>query len=175
LKGTAAFLPGFFLRAILPAALVIFIFAATPTFSGHGRLGTVAFEVIFIVFWLILFFPLYLRHQINRIETSGRPATSWIEALIVIGALFLAIFAHVYRILGQNGPTAFTEPMDVLNSYYFSLTVLSTIGFGDISPVTPVAKIFTMLQMVCDLALIGLVVRVLASAARSNRAKAHAR
>jgi len=35
------------------------------------------------------------------------------------------------------------EHLSWLDSYYFSVITLTTIGYGDISPVTPVGKIFT--------------------------------
>ena len=47
---------------------------------------------------------------------------------------------------------------------------LPTVGFGDIAPVIPGAKIITMVQMVANFVLLGLLVRVLASAARKAKA-----
>ena len=87
-----------------------------------------------------------------------------------MGVLFIAIFARAYRILDLGTVRAFTEPMDTLNSYYFAMTVLSTVGFGDIAPVIPGAKMITMVQMVANFILLGLLVRVLASAARKAKA-----
>ncbi|MFM7145705.1 MAG: potassium channel family protein, partial [Actinomycetales bacterium] len=70
--------------------------------------------------------------------------------------------------LSQHDPRAFTEQLDAFSGYYFSLTVLATVGFGDITPVTTLARSFTMVQMAIDLALIGILVRIVSTAA--NRA-----
>ena len=72
--------------------------------------------------------------------------------------------------LDTGSGKSFTEVMDTLNSYYYAMTVLSTVGFGDIAPVIPGAKIITMVQMVANFVLLGLLVRVLASAARKAKA-----
>jgi hypothetical protein len=44
---------------------------------------------------------------------------------------------------------------------YFTVTILSTVGFGDITPHTDVARLLTTVQMLTDLGLITIVVRLL--------------
>lgn len=39
------------------------------------------------------------------------------------------------------------EGWSLLDSLYFSSTTLTTVGFGDISPVTPLGKIFTIIYI----------------------------
>ncbi|NQU37321.1 MAG: two pore domain potassium channel family protein [Actinobacteria bacterium] len=162
--GVVRYFPGFLLGAAIPSIIILVAFSAAPTFAGGTAVQLLVGESIFIVFWLALVFPLYLNRQIRRIATSDHPQATWLEALTVLGTLFLAIFAHIYRVIGGADGGSFTEPMDMLNSYYYSLTVLSTLGLGDIAPITTNAKIFTMAQIICDIALIGLVLKVLSSA-----------
>ena len=66
---------------------------------------------------------------------------------------------------------AFTQPMTRLDSLYFTVTVLTTVGFGDISARSELARAIVMMQMVADLALIGLVVRVLLNSVRTGIAR----
>jgi voltage-gated potassium channel len=40
------------------------------------------------------------------------------------------------------------EGWEVLDSLYFSVTTLATVGFGDLHPSTPLSKVFTMVYMV---------------------------
>jgi hypothetical protein len=82
--------------------------------------------------------------------------------------MFLALFAVIYVSLSQHNDQAFTEELDAFSAYYFALTVLATVGFGDITPVTTLARSVTMVQMAIDLALIGILVRIVSTAA--NRA-----
>ena len=111
----------------------------------------------------------YVVWQIRSIHKSGRPEARWIESLIVLGIFFLTIFARSYRILTAGYPHAFSQPMDTLNSYYYALGILSTAGDGTLVAVSNSAKVITMLQIVADLALIGLLVRVLTGAATRAR------
>lgn len=168
--GVVRYFPGFLIRALVPMLVIVVGFSLLPTFGGWSALHVFLGELFFIVLWLALLFPLYLNHQIRRIMVSPHPQAAWMEALLVIATLFLAIFAHIYRVLGVADADSFTQTMDLLNSYYYSLTVLSTLGLGDITPNTDNAKIFTMIQIVCDIALITLVFRVLSSA-RGNAVK----
>ena len=63
-------------------------------------------------------------------------------------------------------PDSFTQPMNKVAGVYFSVTVLATVGFGDISPVTDTARILVTVQMVLDLVLIGAAVKLLGASAR---------
>jgi voltage-gated potassium channel len=40
------------------------------------------------------------------------------------------------------------EGWEVLDSLYFSVSTLATVGFGDLHPSTPLSKVFTMVYMV---------------------------
>ena len=47
---------------------------------------------------------------------------------------------------------------------YFSATVFTTVGFGDITAKTQAARVVVTLQMMPDLVIIGLVVRLVVNA-----------
>jgi voltage-gated potassium channel len=51
------------------------------------------------------------------------------------------------------------------------LAVFSTVGFGDITPGTDLARIMVSVQMLLDLVIIGVVVRLLLNAARVGLAR----
>jgi voltage-gated potassium channel len=54
------------------------------------------------------------------------------------------------------------------DALYFTVTVFATVGFGDIVPRTELARIVTMSQMLADLVVIGLIVRVMISAVKEG-------
>src|SRR4030095_7505227 len=49
----------------------------------------------------------------------------------------------------------FTEPLNRTDALYFTITVFSTVGFGDIAPLATAARVTTMVQMLGDLVVVG--------------------
>jgi hypothetical protein len=78
-------------------------------------------------------------------------------------------FAATYVVVDHNSPGSFTEPLSRLDAAYFAVTVLATVGFGDITPLTEVTRSLVMAQMLVDLAFVGLVAKVLVGAVRRRR------
>jgi len=110
--------------------------------------------------------------EIRRIAVAELPELRAVEALGVVVSLFLAGFAAVYLSMSHGEVRSFSEPLDHTRALYFTITVFSTVGFGDITPLTDAARIVVSLQMLLDLAIIGFVVRLLFNAARSRIAPA---
>lgn len=108
---------------------------------------------------------LYLRRAIRLISVARYPRIRSAETLTVSTALFVAVFATIYVMLSTADAGAFSEPLDHFTGAYFAMTVLATVGFGDITPVTDLARGIAMAQMALDLFIVGLAVRVLGGTA----------
>lgn len=147
---------------------------------------------MFIGFWVIFFtltlvpdtpdghfvFPLalalaavalyvwFFKRQLAGVYKAKFPTLRAVEALVLVAAMFLAVFAMVYVMISLNDAGAFTEELAPFNSYYFALTVLATVGFGDITPVTTLARSVTMVQMALDLVFVAVLIRIIGGAAR---------
>jgi voltage-gated potassium channel len=76
---------------------------------------------------------------------------------------FRMLLALVVSLL-VSGTTFFTlvEGWSVLDAFYFSVTTLTTVGFGDPAPTTALGKIFTILYIFVGLGVIGGFINVLA-------------
>jgi hypothetical protein len=73
--------------------------------------------------------------------------------------------------MSVSNPAAFTEPLDKSNAIYFTVTTLSTTGFGDIAANSPTTRWVVTVQMLFDLiAVVGLA-RVFVLAAKAGRAR----
>lgn len=108
----------------------------------------------------------YFNHQLRGVYKARYPMARAGEALVLVAAMFLALFSIAYVTISRTDPQAFTEPLDAFTSYYFSLTVLATVGFGDITPVSTAARSVTMFQMALDIAFIAVVLRMVTGAAK---------
>jgi voltage-gated potassium channel len=107
--------------------------------------------------------------QVRAILRARTPALRAVEALALSLPLFLVLFAVVYVVLSAADAQAFSEPLTHMDSLYFVVTVFATVGFGDIAPVTEMARAITTVQMVGDLLLIGLVLRMFLAAVNQGR------
>jgi voltage-gated potassium channel len=106
--------------------------------------------------------------QLKGVYRAKYPMLRAMEALILVGAMFLGIFAMIYVMLSATNPAAFTEQLDPFNAYYFALTVLATVGFGDITPSTTAARSVAMVQMAVDIAFIAVLIRIMGGAAKKT-------
>ena len=83
--------------------------------------------------------------------------------------MFLLVFAILYLSLSQAATTHFSQPLNHTGALYLTITVFSTVGFGDITPKGDLARIVVSIQMLLDLVVIGAVVRLIATAATTGR------
>lgn len=110
--------------------------------------------------------------QVRAILRSPHPALRAVESIALLLPFFLLMFAATYDVLSDSDPHAFTESLDRIDGLYFVVTVFATVGFGDISAVSPVARVLVTVQMIGDLILIGLVLRVFLQAVNRGRRRA---
>ena len=104
--------------------------------------------------------------QISRVSRSRRPVLAAVEALVLVFGLFLCFFSLLYVSLSTSDPDAFTQDVDKVAGIYFTTTVLTTVGFGDISPVSDTARVMVTLQMVLGMVLIGTAFKALGFSAK---------
>ncbi len=152
------------LRPTLSAAVLFVLYFGLPLDRGFS-----ASTVVILLAGLCVLAAL-VALQAREIMHSQYPRLTAITAFAFSIPLFVLLFATVYFLLEQSASSAFTEPMTRLDSLYFTVTVLTTVGFGDIAARSEVARALTTVQMVGDLLLIGLVVRVLLSAVQTGLA-----
>ena len=91
------------------------------------------------------------------------------QALGLIVPLFLLLFASTYFLMERASAAAFTQPLTRTDALYFTVTVFSTVGFGDIAPKSEAARVVLIVQMIGDLAVLGAGIRVLLGAVQRGR------
>lgn len=106
--------------------------------------------------------------QIRRISIAELPELRAVEALGIVIGVFLIGFSIVYLSMYNGNPHSFNERLDHTRALYFTISIFSTVGFGDIFARTDTARLVVSAQMLLDLAIIGVVVRLIFTAARSR-------
>jgi voltage-gated potassium channel len=102
--------------------------------------------------------------EVRGILGSVRPRLRAIRALAVGLPLLLVVFASAYCTVAAQQPGAFSESLNRTDALYFTVTVFSTVGFGDITAVTELARILVTVQMVVGLLTVGVIAKVVLGA-----------
>jgi hypothetical protein len=151
------------LRASLTATVLVVLYFKLP-FTGVVEAST----VVLLAVGLVLFAAV-ITWQVRSILKSEYPALRAIEALAAAIPLFLVVFAATYVKLDDAQAQAFSEPLTRIDALYYTITVFSTVGFGDITPLTVPARVTSMIQMLLDLVVVGLVLQVMLGAVKEGR------
>lgn len=110
------------------------------------------------VFWEV-------RHFIH----SKFPVAAALEMLVALATFYIVSFATMYFMFSEYADGSFTVRLTRVDALYFSLTVFTTTGFGDITPATQAARIAVSVQMASSFILLGLGIRFLTVLVESRR------
>jgi voltage-gated potassium channel len=147
-------------QAVVAVAVLLTLYYVAPT-SG-SRVGPVLCAIVFLGA-----FSLELRAVVRDPLPVPRAALAMARLL----PLFIVLFAWVYSAMSVRDPSTFSEPLTKSAALYFTVTVLSTVGFGDITPVADAARLMVSVQMICDLVVIAIVVKLITGVAKHARAQ----
>jgi hypothetical protein len=156
------------LRVLATWTLLLLAYVAYP----DQRLNH-AQPIVSLTFGCILVTAI-LAWQVRQILKADLPGLRASEALAVVIPLFLFVFASVYLSIDSGATPAFTSGLDHIKAIYMATTIFSTVGFGDITPVTNAARLLVCAQMILDLVVIGAVARLLFGAARHGASRGQA-
>ena len=107
--------------------------------------------------------------QVRAITGARYPGLRAAEALGMIIPLYLLLFASTYFVMERASAANFTQPLTRTDALYFSVTVFTTVGFGDIAAKSETARVVLIVQMLADLVLLGAGARVLLGAVRRGQ------
>jgi voltage-gated potassium channel len=151
------------IESTLTWALLLGIYYLVP-FTDRTSAGSLVRLALGIAAFVVV-----LAWQLHRITHADLPGLRAVQALAIIIPLFLVIFAVLYLSLSQASSTHFSEPLNHTGALYLAITVFSTVGFGDITPKGDLARIVVSIQMILDLVVIGAVVRLITTAAKTGQ------
>lgn len=107
--------------------------------------------------------------EVRGILASPFPLVKAARVLALGLPLLVVLFAATYVTVDGQQAQAFTEPLSRTDGLYFTMTTFSTVGFGDIAPVTELARVIVTIQMVVGLLAVGVLAKSVLGAARLAR------
>jgi hypothetical protein len=101
----------------------------------------------------ILFISVVIASILGFMFKSGEVNREVIYAAILLYLLAALLWAFVYTLLELVDPASFNIDLDQPQSYllvfqYYSFVTITTLGYGDITPVSEVAKAFSVLEAI---------------------------
>lgn len=130
--------------AVIPAMAARWIEYCRPEWQTHGIASGLAMIPIGIIIVMLV-----------RIVLRARRIDANVLCAAVSNYLMIAVlWAFGYRLLDALAPGSFIEAaggggpvtMDSFTPFYFSAVTLCTVGYGDIAPVSPVARMLAVLE-----------------------------
>jgi Ion channel len=151
------------LRSVLIAAVLVVLFYLLPLDRPWDSDTAVRLLIGLLVFAGVVVWG------IRFIAGSRYPGVRAVEALALVLPFFLLLFASTYFVMERNSAASFTQPLTRTDALYFTVTVFSTVGFGDISAKSEAARVVLIVQMLADLVFLGAVLRVFLGAVQRGR------
>jgi len=108
----------------------------------------------------IVILVLVLAWQVRAVMRAESRLYRGLISLGLVVPLLIVVYASIYLTLSISNAASFSEELGRTDALYFTMTTLATVGYGDIFPTTPAARITAMSQMVANVIVIGLAVRV---------------
>jgi hypothetical protein len=159
-------------RFVIIGGAVTFLLACLQNVDAHPRLRLIARSMVLL--WLVLNLPLGWLASGWAIGAASATLASlilivlWlvaqrlakaeqVDAELLCGALavylLLGVFwAETYDIISLIAPSAFAGPLGYGPGksalFYFSFTTLTTTGYGDITPVNPVVRMWSVFEAI---------------------------
>jgi hypothetical protein len=153
------------LRVLATTIVLVVLYYVLPIDRSKNVPAVLAAGLVILVV-----FTAWQRRAVIR---DRYPAVRAVEAMATSLPLFLLLFAWAYLSMAHNNPANFNvHPLTRTDVLYFSVTVFSTVGFGDILAVSELARVVVMAQMLIDLLILGLVVHVFVGAVQFARRQA---
>jgi voltage-gated potassium channel len=154
------------IQCLLSVVVLFTAYAVLPLRGDRWWLGAVIGAAV-----IIALVPMTVR-RLRAVLTSDRPVLEAVEAVVRMLVMLIVGYAAVYYAMDRESGQ-FTGLDTRIDALYFTVTTLSTVGFGDITASGQAARVVVTVQIAFNLAFLGIVVRAFANVAgRRHRERA---
>ena len=151
------------LRALGNTAVLVAIYYLLPLDHTPTWIAATTLVIGLTVFIALVAF------QARLIIRSRFPGLRAVEALATSLPLFLLLFSGSYVVMAAVSASNFGEKMTHTDALYFTVTVFTTVGFGDITAKSEGARLLVTGQMITDLIILGIGVKIILGAVTRGR------
>ena len=142
-------------RTTATSFLLVLVYFVVPMGQGDEPLPLAVSATVSVL--AVLGMAMLAVRRIRKLIEDPRLADLPTLALMVV--LTMVVFAVGYFML-ENSSTGQVEGLHTrLDSLYFTLTMITTVGFGDVHPAGQAARAITCLQMVFNAVFLGALIR----------------
>ena len=146
--------------AIVGVAIVAYsLLPMRGRWAWLGAVGAIAAQLLLVPFTV---------RRARYLTTSSQPFLDAAVAVTTIVTVLIFGFAGVFMVLSRD-PGQVDGLETKIDSVYFTVTTLSTVGTGDIHAEGQMARVVATLQMLINLILLGVAVRLLSVVAQKRR------
>lgn len=142
-------------------------FSVTPLVGAGSRLGAIVALAA-----VALIVPLTIR-RVRAVATSDHPVLDAVQAVVLLLTVLVFGFAGLFVVLDHRGDQ-FAGLDTKIDAVYFTVTTLSTVGYGDVHAVGQAGRVAVTLQIVFNMAFLAVALRLVVHAAQSRLAQAPA-
>ena len=107
--------------------------------------------------------------QARLVLRSQHPLFDALRCLISGFVLLVVSFSSAYYVLATSYEDQINDLETKLDAVYFTVTIISTVGFGDISASGQTARGIVTMQMIVNFALLGVALRVVSWALKERQ------
>lgn len=161
---------------------------SNPMQSGFGSLAALKkvlfvtvpiasiWTMLFLILWIItperphgsadlvtglIILVLILVQCLITVNYTSMPL--WLLVLLVVNAAanLVLLFAHAYWVRSAHNCACMNTALTKLDSVYFTLTTLTTVGYGDINPETQLCRAIVSVQLVFGVVLFVIILALL--------------
>jgi voltage-gated potassium channel len=151
------------LRALGTTAVLVVIYYLLPLDHTSTWIAATTLIIGLVAFIALLGF------QVRWIIRSRFPGLRAVEALATSLPLFLLLFSGTYVVMAAISASNFGEKLTHTDALYFTVTVFTTVGFGDIAAKSEGARLLVTGQMVTDLIILGIGAKIILGAVTRGR------
>lgn len=156
-------------RSVLGVGLMLLLPALASRWVHHWSPELMS-PVVFHCFGLV-FVGFVIANILRFILRASRVDAEVVCAGISIYLLIGLLWSLAYKLLGIVSPGAFLitsadhaeQTMTSFDSFYFSFSTISSVGYGDITPVTKVARMLAVMEAVTGILYVAVLISRLVS------------